>query len=1077
MSPLLGALGDSSEYAYRGSLDDVPNDFSFTNVTNANPGTAYTSGPVTITGINNKVLVAVSAGASIAVNSGIFTSGPTFVRSGQTISLYTPTTSGSDADFNKSYTVTATVGKKSNQWVVTTRSKDTLPTPFTFNNLTNRELGITTTSNTITISGLETTLSSNATITSGIGSFSKNGGAPGTASTIGNGDTIAIVLRGPTDYSSTNTTGITVGTYTTTFSVSTREADTTVNQFTFTNFTNVGISSAYNSNSITLTGADNNTDAAPVRLTATVSGGFLRVVRGTETVRDFGISSATVYNGDILTLKLNSSPSYSTSTSAILTVSGVNNPTGVSSTFTVTTRPIVSDTIPNQFTFVDKTGQGRNISTISDSITLSGITTHADDFATAFLSNNTDGGQFRVTRNGVVARGFSTESALVRNGDVIDLRITTSPASSGSVQTRFNVSGTDNTDINNIVSQTINDTWVVDSARRNCPLEPPSLTSITKSEPSALRSVTFIPTSYDNDCRVTVNTSSEYSYLDVNGTTGNDLVVLPGVACTVYMTSGSFSETRTTTLTLTANNNVPSIASTSTTWSVTTRAITTPTVSISADPSSVSCGEYSDLTWSSSGASTITTDGFTGVSTSGTLEVGPLKKSTTYSITATGTDGTTSTSSVTVNVATTAAASLSADSTQVDYNGSVTLTWNTSNASSVVSNFGVTATSGSTTFYNLKEKQTYTLRAVSNNSCADSPTQTVVVDVDPCTKTTDQVDVDAGVTMNFTYGNAGNGFAYYFSSLSGSGVNNLSREVDYIPREQYFDGTFKSGRTEERWTVPAGVNTIYAEAKGAGGGGGGGGPSLPGGGGGGGGLAYGTFAMTPGSQLNLVYGPSGSGGPSGGAGNTSNNRSDGRTGTPGGTGNGAIISSVSQTGGLFELLRGRGGYGGGRGIGGAGGGAYPYIKEQTYNGDNVNNLASHNRAFGRTELDNGGTAQGQGGGYVAPSFSLLEGGNDYRKGGSGGGTNSTGSSGNGGLIYLAWNEPKEAATWTTLINSINNQYKSTFKRPATYDEMDYWITVYTNYSYDTVSQITTAISRSNAYKSSAGAVDECGGAI
>lgn len=1077
MSPLLGAIGDSSEYAFRGSLDDVPNDFSFTNVTNANPGTAYTSGPVTITGINNKVLVTVSAGASIAVNSGIFTSGPTFVRSGETISLYTPTTSGSDADFNKSYTVTATVGKKSNQWVVTTRTKDTLPTPFTFNNLTNRELGITTTSNTITISGLEATLPSNATITSGIGSFSKNGGAPGTATTIGNGDTIAIVLRGPTDYSSTNTTGITVGTYTTTFSVSTRAADTTVDQFVFTNFTNVGISSAYDSNSITLTGADTNTDAAPVRLTATVSGGFLRVVRGSETVRDFGISSATVYNGDILTLKVNSSPSYSTSASAILTVSGVNNPTGVSSTFTVTTRPIVSDTIPNQFTFVDKTGQGRNISTISDSITLSGITTHADDFATAFLSNNTDGGQFRVTRNGVVARGFSTESALVRNGDVIDLRITTSPASNGSVQTRLNVSGTDNTDINNIVSQTINDTWVVDSAKRNCPLEPPSLTSITKSEPSTLRSVTFTPSSYDSDCNVTVNTSSEYSYLDVNGTTGNDLVVLPGVACTVYMTSGSFSETRTTTITLTANNNVPSIASTSTTWSVTTRAITTPTVNISADPSSVSCGEYSDLTWSSSGASTITTDGFTGITTSGTLEVGPLKKTTTYSITATGTDGTTSTSSVTVNVATTAAATLSADSTQVDYNGSVTLTWNTSNASSVVSNFGVTATSGSTTFYNLKEKQTYTLRAVSNNSCADSATQTVVVDVDPCTKTTDQVDVDTGVTINYTYGNAGNGFAYYFSSLSGLDVNSLSREVDYVAKEQYYDGTYYGGRTDFDWTIPDGVYQIYGETKGAGGGGGGGGPAAPGGGGGGGGFAYGTFATTPGTKIRLRLGPSGSGGPSGSAGNTSNNRSDGGTGTPGSQGQGTVISYVAPDGGLFELLRGRGGYGGGRNIGGAGGGLVPFLREQENEGDNVNNVAYHNNVFGRTDLDAGGKDYGETGGYVAPSFSLLEGGNTYRKGGSGGGTNSSGSSGTGGLIYLAWNEPKEAATWSTLINSINNQYKTTFKRPATSGEMDYWISVYTNYSYDTVSQITTAIAGSGAYKSSTGAVDECGNAI
>lgn len=1078
MSPLLGALGDSSEYAYRGTLDDVPNDFNFTNVTNANPGTAYTSGSVTITGINNKVLVTVSAGASVAVNSGIFTSGPTFVRSGETIALYTPTTSGSDADFSKSYTVTATVGKTSKTWSVTTRNKDVVPDSFSFNNVSNLELGITTTSNTITISGLEATLPSNASIISGVGSFSKNGGTPGTASTIGNGDTISITSAGPIDYSKTNTTTIRVGTFTTTFSVSTRASDTTVDQFVFNNLTNVGIDSSYDSNSVTLTGADNNTSSAPVNLTASVSGGFLKVVRGSETVRDFSISTATVYNGDILTLKLNASPSYSTSTSAVLTITGVNTPVGVSSTFTVTTRPIISDTIPNQFTFVDKTGQGRNIATISDPITLSGITTHADDFATAFLSNNVDNGQFRVTRNGTVVRDFGTDSAQVRNGDLIDLRITTSPASNGSVQTRLNISGTDNTDIENIVSQTINDTWVVESATRNCPLEAPDLTDLTKVDPSSLQSVTFIPTSYDNDCNVTVNTSNENSYLDVNGTTGNDLTVLPGVACTIYMTAGDFSETRTTTITLTANNNVPTITSTSTTWSVTTRDINTPTINLSADPSSITCGEETELTWTSSGAVSLTTDGFsvTGITTEGTTTVGPLKANKTYSVTATGTDGTTSTSSVTVNVATTASATLSADTDYVDYNGSVTLTWNTSNASSVVSNFGVTNTSGSTTLYNLKENKSYTLRAVSNNGCADSATQTVNVEVAPCNKTTYQEYLTDTLYLDFTYGNAGNGLTYYFSALSGSGSGELSREIDYVEKEEYWDGTDRS-RTETRWTVPAGVDTVYAEAKGAGGGGGGGGPTLPGGGGGGGGLAYGTFAMTPLSQLNLLYGPSGSGGPSGGSGNTSNNRSDGRTGTPGGTGQGTVISTVSETGGLFEILRGRGGYGGGRGIGGAGGGSYPFLSEQNYNGDNVNNVKFHNDAFRRYDLDAGGTDYGEDGGYVEPSYTLLEAGNTYRKGGSGGGTNSSGSSGNGGLIYLTWYEPKEAATWSTLVNSINNQYKSSFKRPATYSEMIYWITVYIDYTYDTVSQITTAISGSGAYKSTSGAVDECGTAI
>ena len=169
MSPLLGALGDASEYAYRGTLDDVPEDFNFTNITGAEPGTAYTTGPVAISGLNNKVQVVVSSGASIAVNSGIFTSGPTFIRSGDTIALYTPTTQGTDVDFSKTYTITATVGQTSKQWFVTTRDKDSLPDAFSFTNSTNQELGITTTSNTITLSGLEPTVSSNAAITLGIG--------------------------------------------------------------------------------------------------------------------------------------------------------------------------------------------------------------------------------------------------------------------------------------------------------------------------------------------------------------------------------------------------------------------------------------------------------------------------------------------------------------------------------------------------------------------------------------------------------------------------------------------------------------------------------------------------------------------------------------------------------------------------------------------------------------------------------------------------------------------------------------------------------------------------------------------
>lgn len=1057
MSPLLGAVGDSSEYAYRGNIDDDPDDFILSNVTGVNPGVAVTTGPITITGINNRVKVTVGSAASVSINSGIFTSGPAFVTSGETVSVLIQTTSGSDSDFKKSYITQLEIGKLKKEWRVTTRDKDTLPNTFSFTNSVNQELGVTATSNTITLSGLETTLPTNISITSGSGSFTKNGGSPVTSDTVINSDTIAAVLTAPTDYSKTNTTALTVGTYTTTFSVSTRPADTTVDQFIFTNLTDVGISSAFDSNPITLTGADNNTAAAPVPLTAAVSGGFFKVERGAVVVRDFGISTATVYNGDILTVKVNSSPDYSTSTSAILSITGVNDPVGISSTFTVTTRPVIVDTIPKQFNFVDISNQSRNISVISDPITLTEMSLGATDFGTAELTNNIDGGQFRVTRGGVVVRDFSVDSTTVRDGDVIDLKITTSPASGGSVQTRFNVTGIDNNDLNNIVTQTINDTWVVQSAVRNCPLTAPTFANIDGVEPASLQSVTFTPTSYDNDCGVAVSTSNPNSYLSVDGVDGNNLEVLPGVACTVYMTAGTFSETRTTTVTLTANNNVPTPISTSSDWSVTTRAINTPTISLTATPSSLTCGESTTLDWTSTGAVSVTTNGFTGVGTIGSANVGPLRADTTYSITATGSDGTTATSSVTVPVTSTATATLSADSTNIPYRGSVTLTWSSTNSSSVVSNFGATATSGSVTLTNLTSSQTYTIRAVSNDSCADSPTQSVTVNVGPCSPLVTTSNAATGVTLSYTEADAGdgNGFLNYFSGLSGSSINLKARTDTTISDSLFYEtSTVDDGDgasvLSTTWTVPSGVTSFSATCVGAGGGGGGGGASFGGGGGGGGGLASATINTSPGTTYIVTYGGGGRGAPSGSGGNDLDPGAVAAGARRGYTGRGASLQTQFGT----DILRGRGGSGGGRGS----------ASDTTSAGTGGGSVNTISGGTSLTGSNGTGTNNANGGARGA----------NYRPGGNGGNRNTAGANGSPAYVLISYSVTIVGATWNELISGINDQYSFSYNRPATDTEMDFWITSYTNFTYNTVADIQSAISVQGNPVSPTGAIDECG---
>lgn len=1060
MSPLLGAVGDSSEYAFRGNLDDTPNNFTLPSILNAEPGVAHTTGPILITGINNKVKISVSAGASVAVNSGIFTSGPAFIRNNESFAIKVSTTSGSDSDFLKSYSTTVTVGKKTENWTIKTRAKDITPNPFSFATQSNLELGVLTSSNVITLSGLETTVPCQATITSGIGSFRKNGGSPSIADTVTNGDTIQIIQFAATNYSVTNTTSILVGDYTASYSCSTRQSDTTVNQFTFTDFVNIGVSSSYTSNSITLTGADINTDSAPVPLTATISGGFLRVQRGVDGggnpiyVRDFSAtpSTYTVYNGDILTLRVNSSSNYSTSTSAVLSVTGANTVTPVTESFTVTTRPPISDTIPKQFSIIDKVDQARNISIISDPIVLTEMTVNPTGVATAYLSNNADGAQFRVTRNGSVVRDFSSNSYSVLNGDSIDLRITSSPASNGTVSTRFNIDGIDNTDINNIIGPvTISDSWVVRSAERKCPLTSPTLTNVTESEPSTIRSISFTPTGYDTDCNVVVNTSNPNSYLSVNGVTGNNLIVSPGTVCTVYMTSGTFSETRTTTITLTASNNVPTPTSVSSTWSVTTRAITTPTVTLSANPTSLSCGQNTTLTWTSTKAVIASTDGFVGGgTTSGSVSVGPVKKNSTYSVTVTGIDNTSATASASVNVTTSASASLSASSTSLPYKGSVTLTWSSSNASSVVTNFGVTSTSGSITLSNLTSTQTYTIYAVSNNECENSSQVSVTVNVASCEKTTVTDTYTSGVSINYTYANAGFGYYYHFTGLSGYALDSASRQATSTTGSQVWDGSGLSGGDALSWQIPSGVTSIYGIARGAGGGGGSGGPSLPGGGGGGGGEAFGQFSVTPGDYLIIRYGRGGNSPGINAAGNTPNNGGQGSFAEQGAGG-------VIQTSAGGDILRGRGGLGGGRNIGGLGGGNAGSDGYRTML-SNVNNTG------------NGGAPAGSNG-------QVTSGGQSYRRGGDGGQRSQLGQQGQGAYVYLAWNINIEGVSWRTLINGINDQYKSSFNRPATDLEIDYWVAEYINYDYDTLSQMQSAISSTGAQRSATGAIDECGDSL
>ncbi len=166
-----------------------------------------------------------------------------------------------------------------------------------------------------------------------------------------------------------------------------------------------------------------------------------------------------------------------------------------------------------------------------------------------------------------------------------------------------------------------------------------------------------------------------------------------------------------------------------------------PTVTISANPTSVAANGVSGLTWSSTNATTCTASGgWSGMqATSGTKQVGPLTASTTYTLSCTGSGGTTQ-QAATVTVSggggtspppgtSVPTVTLSAASTSISAGGSTTLTWSSTNATSCAGSgtwSGPLAVSGSQSTGALNTTSTYTLACTGSGGSA-SQSVTVAV--------------------------------------------------------------------------------------------------------------------------------------------------------------------------------------------------------------------------------------------------------------------------------------------------------------------------------------------------------------
>lgn len=815
--PIIGAQGPGSQIAWRGNLDEYPDEFIFPEITEVFPGAAATSISVPITGINYKALfTAVGSGCSVRVTpyddntqtygaAGPFLPGndpnnPIILRNNDKVELQVVTEAATQrSDYNRPYPVTVTAGvRPSIVWSVTTRFLDDDPDEFSFVNLDNLEINTLTNSDVVTITGIDDVVGVDVFIVSPTGELSINGGPFVSSGKIFDGDTLQLRNTTTNDYSTPLVTTVQLGIFSTDFVITTRPADTTIDDnFNFTNISDVDINTTHESNSITITGADENLNGNNP-LPISITGGKYKIERDGQLITDFTDVAGTTQNGDVITLQVVASSEYSTPTTVSVTISQLTKE------YTATTRPRPIDTIPDQFTFTDRIDVDRNRTITSNTITLSGMTDFGDEGTASISSAAAVNAKFKVERGGVTVRDYSSSSYSVRNGDKITIQLTSSPNSLGTVSTTFTIAGTNTFDIISGINGSTTDTWNVTSAERFCNITTFSLPNKTGNsgglQPGELASTTFVATGFDYDCGMTVTTSNANSYLKIGSRQGTSLSnVQIDDEVEVYMSTPYYDQTRTTTVTLTSSYGTSRSAN----WTIGPVSPPSPTIDLDAQNRSVPfvfpdggtavlTYDYNFVTQSSVvtnfGLNSISPNTLSSGVKSGTRVVPNLQSgSNTFNMRVSNSSGN-STDSVTVIVGTPPNPTVSlcpsdtsscSSTSSRDKNGSITLYWKTTNAVRTESpdfNTGGKQ-NGSITISNLtQDNKTFTVRAI---GAGDNPvvvTATHTVNLNPFVSlTANRTSITTGDSVTLSWSSdyavrvvntSGSGFSA--SSLSGS---------------------------------------------------------------------------------------------------------------------------------------------------------------------------------------------------------------------------------------------------------------------------------------------------------------------
>lgn len=374
--------------------DTTPNAFSFNEQDGVGPGALCTSNQSQITGISAAATVSISSdsGGQWSVNnSGVWNGGGGSVNNGDFVQVrHTATSSGGGGSHT-----TLTVGGVSATFTTVTQVPDTTPDAFGFGTVNNAQPNTQYQSGAVTPTGFNATTS----VSVSFGGWYKNGTYMGTGSgTINPGDSVQVLGTSSGSFGGSSTARLVIGGVEGDYTIFTRAADTTPDQFTLGSASGVAVSTVVLSNQVTITGIE-----APAALSLTGDATSQYQINGAGS---WLTAATSVNNGDRVQVRHTSAAANSTSASSTLTVGGV------SSTFTSTT--VGADNTPDPFSFSGKNFQLPGVMVTSNIVTVTGINVPT--------SVSTVYGKAQVSING----GAYSTSGTITNGQTLQVRMLTS---------------------------------------------------------------------------------------------------------------------------------------------------------------------------------------------------------------------------------------------------------------------------------------------------------------------------------------------------------------------------------------------------------------------------------------------------------------------------------------------------------------------------------------------------------------------------------------------------------------------------------------------------------------------------